>query len=328
MSNPPDQPADPAPPEGTDPALPPGGPFVPPAGGGQAPPPLHIRILLIFTCTAVSFAHGGNDGQKGMGLIMLILIGVAPTAYALNEVEIEPLSFGEDHTAFLEAVARENRRGLYPRGFFGEQPYWTLVGVDGAPTPEVRIDPARPGEPMLSTFVGERPLRSAAAAILVIAGRSIIAGAGIGIVAARVEILAIVTRGTAPAGVAFIRHGSSPETSSCGAASRGAASGNYNRLRMSRFRALDAQRVPFGARCGVVLEEGDGCIARKARLRERPRLCRGRGGAVAQMGERCNRTAEVRGSIPLGSTTPDTLESATFAPRPGTRARQSGDCGT
>jgi PiT family inorganic phosphate transporter len=48
------------------------------------PPPLPTRILLIFTCTAVSYAHGSNDGQKGMGLIMLILIGVAPTAYALN----------------------------------------------------------------------------------------------------------------------------------------------------------------------------------------------------------------------------------------------------
>ena len=51
---------------------------------GDSPPPLGIRSLLIFTCTAVSFAHGGNDGQKGMGLIMLILIGIAPTAYALN----------------------------------------------------------------------------------------------------------------------------------------------------------------------------------------------------------------------------------------------------
>ena len=40
--------------------------------------------LLIFTCTGVSFAHGSNDGQKGMGLIMLILIGVVPTAFALN----------------------------------------------------------------------------------------------------------------------------------------------------------------------------------------------------------------------------------------------------
>lgn len=51
---------------------------------GDAPPPTGIRALLIFTCTAVSFSHGSNDGQKGMGLIMLILIGCAPTAYALN----------------------------------------------------------------------------------------------------------------------------------------------------------------------------------------------------------------------------------------------------
>jgi inorganic phosphate transporter, PiT family len=50
---------------------------------GAAPPPWWIRGVLIFTCTGVSFAHGSNDGQKGMGL-MLILIGVAPTAYALN----------------------------------------------------------------------------------------------------------------------------------------------------------------------------------------------------------------------------------------------------
>ncbi len=39
---------------------------------------------MILTCTGVSFAHGSNDGQKGMGLIMLILIGTVPTAYALN----------------------------------------------------------------------------------------------------------------------------------------------------------------------------------------------------------------------------------------------------
>ncbi|MET0310208.1 MAG: inorganic phosphate transporter, partial [Sphingomonas sp.] len=50
----------------------------------NAAPPRGIRALLIFTCTAVSFSHGSNDGQKGMGLIMLILIGCAPTAYALN----------------------------------------------------------------------------------------------------------------------------------------------------------------------------------------------------------------------------------------------------
>jgi PiT family inorganic phosphate transporter len=48
------------------------------------PPPFWIRGLLVLTCTGVSFFHGGNDGQKGMGLIMLILIGTVPTAYALN----------------------------------------------------------------------------------------------------------------------------------------------------------------------------------------------------------------------------------------------------
>ena len=51
---------------------------------GNKPPPAWIRGLLILTCTGVSFFHGSNDGQKGMGLIMLILIGAAPTAYALN----------------------------------------------------------------------------------------------------------------------------------------------------------------------------------------------------------------------------------------------------
>ncbi|MGE0970724.1 inorganic phosphate transporter [Klebsiella sp. WOUb02] len=50
----------------------------------DAPPPLWIRSLLILTCTGVSFAHGSNDGQKGMGLIMLILVGTMPIAYALN----------------------------------------------------------------------------------------------------------------------------------------------------------------------------------------------------------------------------------------------------
>ena len=51
---------------------------------GNQPPPWSIRGILILTCTLVSFFHGSNDGQKGMGLIMLILIGSVPTAYALN----------------------------------------------------------------------------------------------------------------------------------------------------------------------------------------------------------------------------------------------------
>ncbi len=60
---------------------------------GNQPPPWWIRGILILTCTLVSFFHGSNDGQKGMGLIMLILIGTVPTAYALNralpEAQIE-----------------------------------------------------------------------------------------------------------------------------------------------------------------------------------------------------------------------------------------------
>jgi inorganic phosphate transporter, PiT family len=63
--------------------------------------PWWIRAILIFTCTGVSFAHGGNDGQKGMGLIMLILIGVAPTAYALNRAAPDSST-----PAFIEATRK------------------------------------------------------------------------------------------------------------------------------------------------------------------------------------------------------------------------------
>jgi len=48
------------------------------------PPPRWIRGLLVLTCTGVSFAHGSNDGQKGMGLIMLILVGILPLSFAVN----------------------------------------------------------------------------------------------------------------------------------------------------------------------------------------------------------------------------------------------------
>ena len=60
--------------------------------------------MLILTCTGVSFAHGSNDGQKGMGLIMLILIGTVPTAYALNH------AVGDDQVAGLRRRLRPRRR--------------------------------------------------------------------------------------------------------------------------------------------------------------------------------------------------------------------------
>lgn len=55
----------------------------------NTPPPIVIRSLLVFTCGAVSFAHGSNDGQKGVGLVMLILIGIVPAHFALNST-IDP----------------------------------------------------------------------------------------------------------------------------------------------------------------------------------------------------------------------------------------------
>ncbi len=51
------------------------------------PPPLWIRTILLLTCTGVSFSHGSNDGQKGVGLVMLILIAVVPGYYAINTLE-------------------------------------------------------------------------------------------------------------------------------------------------------------------------------------------------------------------------------------------------
>jgi len=66
-------------------------------------PPLWIRGLLMLTCTAVSFEHGSNDGQKGMGLILLILIGILPATYAVDlgtsQVSMEELSAAAQQVA-------------------------------------------------------------------------------------------------------------------------------------------------------------------------------------------------------------------------------------
>ncbi|WP_311136662.1 inorganic phosphate transporter [Hymenobacter cellulosilyticus] len=60
----------------------------------RKPPPIWIRLILIATCTLVSYFHGSNDGQKGVGLIMLILIGIVPTHFALNQ-KLNPLDMRE-----------------------------------------------------------------------------------------------------------------------------------------------------------------------------------------------------------------------------------------
>ncbi len=73
---------------------------------GRKPPPWWIRGLLVLTCTGVSFAHGSNDGQKGMGLIMLILIGIVPTAYALNR------AVNVEEVAQFRSIARATETAL------------------------------------------------------------------------------------------------------------------------------------------------------------------------------------------------------------------------
>jgi inorganic phosphate transporter, PiT family len=79
-------------------------------------PPWWIRGILITTCTGVSFAHGSNDGQKGMGLIMLILVGVVPAAFALNRTADPSMltSFRTNAGAVLQVLDRRFPQGAVP----------------------------------------------------------------------------------------------------------------------------------------------------------------------------------------------------------------------
>ena len=83
----------------------------------STPPPFPIRALMIGTCTGVSFFHGSNDGQKGMGLIMLILIGTVPTAYALNHA-VSPAQV-QDFIAASERAGHILDRHVDPAGVLG-----------------------------------------------------------------------------------------------------------------------------------------------------------------------------------------------------------------
>lgn len=85
----------------------------------NTPPSLGIRSLLILSCTSVSFFHGSNDGQKGVGLVMLILIGIVPAYFALNP-NVDLKQFNQPikeitsviKNAELEAFGREDKMKL------------------------------------------------------------------------------------------------------------------------------------------------------------------------------------------------------------------------
>src|SRR5690606_16227861 len=80
---------------------------------------------------------GGNGGRDALllpesqaRLIRLPLQEGPAASYARAELELEELAFGSSPNAFIAALASEAPRGRYPRAFVGQQPYWTLVGVD------------------------------------------------------------------------------------------------------------------------------------------------------------------------------------------------------
>jgi len=82
----------------------------------DTPPPFWIRSTLIATCTGVSFAHGSNDGQKGIGLVMLILIGLLPAQFALNpdhhrDAAERVVSAGDQVVPILEKYAPSEKKG-------------------------------------------------------------------------------------------------------------------------------------------------------------------------------------------------------------------------
>lgn len=83
---------------------------------------------------AVEGADGGTDWLRtpeASARYLRLMLFEGDDTYGLTDVQIQPLAFGASQTAFVTAIASDSRRGLYPRGFHGEQPYWTLVGVDG-----------------------------------------------------------------------------------------------------------------------------------------------------------------------------------------------------
>jgi len=63
--------------------------------------------------------------------VRLVFFDGPGSGYALAEIEIKALAFGATPNAFIATLARDAPRGTYPRGFSGEQPYWTIVGIDG-----------------------------------------------------------------------------------------------------------------------------------------------------------------------------------------------------
>ena len=82
--------------------------------------------------------HVGNGGVDHLALpeaearYLRLLVDDGPgRSFGLSEITLQPLSFAATPNEFIEAVAKDSPRGVFPRGFSGEQPYWTILGIDG-----------------------------------------------------------------------------------------------------------------------------------------------------------------------------------------------------
>jgi hypothetical protein len=87
------------------------------------------------TVRTVVDGRGGRDylylPESETRFLRFVLHDGPARAYGLAEIDVKGLAFGASPNAFFEAVARDAPRGYFPRGFVGEQSYWTVVGVDG-----------------------------------------------------------------------------------------------------------------------------------------------------------------------------------------------------
>ena len=104
---------------------------------GQKAPPLWIRGILMLTCTGVSFAHGSNDGQKGMGLIVLILVGILPGTYALKMSADHASVAGIASEAASISQAFEREAGKKITAEQANQVLAEFIKPKGSPSPDV-----------------------------------------------------------------------------------------------------------------------------------------------------------------------------------------------
>ena len=141
--------------------------YTPPEGEDR--PPWWIRTVLIGTCGGVSYAHGSNDGQKGMGLLLLVLIGFFPLHYALtvNKPDMAPRVYAaaagvrEDYAKAKQEVPKKIAENLTvietelkDKATFEELPRdkdtrWDVRQAIGAVARELKkaeVDPSLPEE--------------------------------------------------------------------------------------------------------------------------------------------------------------------------------------